>query len=57
MAISVSANAAEEEALRNNEPFDYNANSQKFYFEVGTDGELGPQEVMVNVSTFFLLFM
>jgi len=41
-------NAAEEEAPRDDEPFDYNAKPGKFYFEVETDGSLGPQEVVMK---------
>ena len=52
----LSANAAEEEAPRDDEPFDYNAKPQKFYFEVETDGSLGPQEVVMKVPKFSLLF-
>lgn len=46
----LSANAAEEEAPRDDEPFDYNGKPQKFYFEVETDGSLGPQEVVMKAS-------
>ena len=52
----LSANAAEEEAPRDDEPFDYNAKPQKFYFEVETDGSLGPQEVVMKVPKFSLFF-
>jgi RNA polymerase Rpb3/Rpb11 dimerisation domain len=45
----LSTNAAEEEAPRDDEPFDCNAKPQKFYFEVETDGSLGPQEVVMRV--------
>ncbi|KAI0000575.1 DNA-directed RNA polymerase [Russula vinacea] len=47
----LSANAAEEEAPLDDEPFDYNAKPQKFYFEVETDGSLGPQEVLMKGLT------
>ncbi|KAI0268804.1 DNA-directed RNA polymerase [Gloeopeniophorella convolvens] len=47
----LSANAAEEEEPRDDEPFDYNAKPQKFYFEVETDGSLGPQEVVMKGLT------
>ena len=47
----LSTNAAEEEAPRDDEPFDYNAKPQKFYFEVETDGSLGPQEVVMKVPS------
>jgi hypothetical protein len=47
----LSANAAEEEAPRDDEPFDYNAKPQKFYFEVETDGSLRPQEVVMKVPS------
>jgi DNA-directed RNA polymerase II subunit RPB3 len=45
----LSTNAAEEEAPRDDEPFDCHAKPQKFYFEVETDGSLGPQEVVMRV--------
>ncbi|TFK44711.1 DNA-directed RNA polymerase [Crucibulum laeve] len=41
-------NAQEEEPPREDEPFDYNAKPGKFYFEVETDGSLGPQEVVMK---------
>lgn len=47
----LSANAAEEEAPRDDEPFDYTGKPQKFYFEVETDGSLGPQEVVMRGLT------
>ncbi|KAN0130830.1 DNA-directed RNA polymerase, RBP11-like dimerization domain containing protein [Lactarius tabidus] len=47
----LSANAAEEEASRDDEPFDYTGKPQKFYFEVETDGSLGPQEVVMRGLT------
>ncbi|KAI0280985.1 hypothetical protein BGY98DRAFT_960338 [Russula aff. rugulosa BPL654] len=47
----LSTNAAEEEAPRDDEPFDCNAKPQKFYFEVETDGSLGPQEVVMRGLT------
>jgi len=47
----LSANAAEEEAPRDDEPFDYDAKPHKFYFEVETDGSLGPQEVVMKGLT------
>ena len=49
----LSANAAEEEAPRDDEPFDCNAKPQKFYFEVETDGSLGPQEVVMRVCAAY----
>jgi DNA-directed RNA polymerase II subunit RPB3 len=52
----LSANAAEEEAPLDDEPFDYNAKPQKFYFEVETDGSLGPQEVVMKVTTLLPFF-
>lgn len=45
----VSNNAKEEEAPRDDEPFDYIAKPTKFYFEVETDGSLSPQEVVMKV--------
>ncbi|KAI9442536.1 insert subdomain of RNA polymerase alpha subunit [Lactarius indigo] len=47
----LSTNAAEEEPPRDDEPFDYNGKPQKFYFEVETDGSLGPQEVVMKGLT------
>jgi len=47
----LSANSAEEEAPRDDEPFDYTAKPQRFYFEVETDGSLGPQEVVMKGLT------
>ncbi|KAG6811896.1 hypothetical protein H0H92_005354 [Tricholoma furcatifolium] len=44
----LSTNAQEEEPPRDNEPFDYNAQPRQFYFEVETDGSLGPQEVVMK---------
>ncbi|KAF8161101.1 DNA-directed RNA polymerase II, subunit 3 [Crassisporium funariophilum] len=41
-------NAQEEEPPREDEPFDFNAKPNKFYFEVETDGSLGPQEVVMK---------
>lgn len=46
----LSENAKEEEPPRDDEPFDFNAKPNKFYFEVETDGSLGPQEVVMKVS-------
>ncbi|KAH7927153.1 insert subdomain of RNA polymerase alpha subunit [Leucogyrophana mollusca] len=44
----VGENAKEEEPPRDDEPFDFNAKPRKFYFEVETDGSLGPQEVIMR---------
>ncbi|PFH51490.1 hypothetical protein AMATHDRAFT_80217 [Amanita thiersii Skay4041] len=44
----LSENAKEEEPERDDELFDYNAQPTKFYFEVETDGSLGPQEVVMK---------
>jgi len=41
-------NAREEEAPREDEPFDFNAKPSKFYFDVETDGSLGAQEVVMK---------
>ncbi|KZP34686.1 RBP11-like subunits of RNA polymerase [Athelia psychrophila] len=41
-------NSKEEEPPREDEVFDYNAKPRKFYFEVETDGSLGPQEVVMK---------
>ena len=48
----LSANAREEEPPREEEPFDFNAKPEKFYFEVETVGSLSPQEVVVRVRQF-----
>ncbi|PPR07415.1 hypothetical protein CVT26_013731 [Gymnopilus dilepis] len=45
----LSENAKEEEPPRDDEPFDFNAKPNKFYFEVETDGSLSPQEVVMKV--------
>ncbi|KAF8070125.1 DNA-directed RNA polymerase II, subunit 3 [Lyophyllum atratum] len=47
----LSANAQEEEPPRDGEPFDFNAQPRQFYFEVETDGSLGPQEVVMKGLT------
>ncbi|KAF6760273.1 DNA-directed RNA polymerase II, subunit 3 [Ephemerocybe angulata] len=47
----LSENAQEEEAPRDDEPFDFNAKPNKFYFNVETDGSLGPQEVVMKGLT------
>jgi len=44
----LSENAKEEEAPRDDEPFDFNAKPNKFYIEVETDGSLDPQEVVMK---------
>ncbi|KAM6502272.1 DNA-directed RNA polymerase II, subunit 3 [Amanita muscaria] len=44
----LSENAKEEEAPRDDELFDFNGQPTKFYFEVETDGSLGPQEVVMK---------
>ncbi|KAJ8696866.1 RNA polymerase II subunit 3 [Pleurotus ostreatus] len=41
-------NAEEEEAPREDQPFDFNAKPNKFYMEVETDGSLGAQEVIMK---------
>ncbi|KIK67404.1 hypothetical protein GYMLUDRAFT_257290 [Collybiopsis luxurians FD-317 M1] len=41
-------NAREEEPPREDEPFDFNAKPNKFYFDVETDGSLGAQEVVMK---------
>ena len=45
----LSDNAKEEEAPRENEPFDYSAIAKRFYFEVETVGSVSPQEVVLKV--------
>jgi DNA-directed RNA polymerase II subunit RPB3 len=45
----IGSNGNEEEPPRDDEPFDFNAKPRKFYFEVETDGSLGPQEVIMKV--------
>lgn len=49
----LSENRKEEEPPRDDEPFDYNAKPNKFYFEVETDGSLGPQEVVMKVRLIY----
>ncbi|KIL00707.1 hypothetical protein PAXRUDRAFT_821395 [Paxillus rubicundulus Ve08.2h10] len=44
----VGDNAKEEEPPREDEAFDFNAKPRKFYYEVETDGSLGPQEVIMK---------
>ena len=45
----MSENSKEEEAPRENEPFDYAAVAKRFYFEVETVGSVSPQEVVLKV--------
>lgn len=45
----LSENAKEEEQPREDEPFDFNAQPNKFYFDVETVGSLSPQEVVMTV--------
>ncbi|KAJ7287514.1 DNA-directed RNA polymerase II, subunit 3 [Mycena rebaudengoi] len=47
----LSDNAMEEEKPRDDQVFDFNAQPGKFYFEVETDGSLGPQEVVMQGLT------
>jgi DNA-directed RNA polymerase II subunit RPB3 len=47
----LSENAKEEDPPRDDEVFDFNARPRKFYFEVETDGSLGPQEVVMKVRS------
>lgn len=49
MEWPVGENAKDEEPPRDDEVFDFNAKPRKFYFEVETDGSLGPQEVIMKV--------
>ncbi|KIY73033.1 RBP11-like subunits of RNA polymerase [Cylindrobasidium torrendii FP15055 ss-10] len=44
----ISDNRLEEEEPRDDDAFDYLAKPNKFYFEVETDGSLGPQEVVMK---------
>lgn len=46
----ISANGREEEVPQEDQPFDYNAKPEKFYFEVETTGSLAPKEVVMKVS-------
>ena len=52
----LSDNAQEEDAPRDDEPFDFNAKPNKFYFEIETDGSLGPQEVVMKVNNLTSVF-
>ena len=45
----LSENALEEEAPRDDAPFDYNAKAERFYMEVETDGSMAPREVILKV--------
>lgn len=47
----LSENAREEDPPRDDELFDFIAKPRKFYFEVETDGSLGPQEVVMKVTS------
>ncbi|CUA66633.1 DNA-directed RNA polymerase II subunit RPB3 [Rhizoctonia solani] len=42
----LSENAKEEEPPRDDEPFDYLAKPEKFYFDIETDGKVAPREVV-----------
>ncbi|KAL5528446.1 hypothetical protein ACEPAF_7582 [Sanghuangporus sanghuang] len=44
----LSENAKEEDPPREDEPFDFNAKPEKFYFEVETVGSLSPSEVVLK---------
>ncbi|KAG8922097.1 45 kDa subunit of RNA polymerase II, partial [Tulasnella sp. 418] len=44
----VSANGREEEEPQEDQPFDYNAKPEKFYFDVETVGSLSPKEVVAK---------
>ncbi|KAG8890400.1 45 kDa subunit of RNA polymerase II [Tulasnella sp. 332] len=44
----ISANGREEEAPQDDQPFDFNAKPEKFYFEVETTGSLSPKEVVMK---------
>ncbi|KAG8678591.1 45 kDa subunit of RNA polymerase II [Ceratobasidium sp. 395] len=44
----MSENAREEEPPRDDEPFDYLAKPEKFYFDVETDGKVAPREVVMR---------
>jgi hypothetical protein len=46
----VSGNGKEEAPPREDQLFDFNAHARKFYFEIETDGSLGPQEVVMKVA-------
>ncbi|KAG9009613.1 45 kDa subunit of RNA polymerase II [Tulasnella sp. JGI-2019a] len=43
-----SANGREEEIPQDDQPFDFNAKPEKFYFEVETTGSLSPKEVVTK---------
>jgi len=44
----VSANGKEENQPRDDQPFDFNAKPEKFYFEIETTGSLSPKEVVMK---------
>lgn len=48
----LSENAKEEEPPKDDEPFDFNAKPEKFYFELETVGSMTPQEVVMKVMAF-----
>ena len=50
----LSENAKEEQPVRDDEVFDYNAKPNKFYLDVETDGSLGAQEVVMKVRRLIL---
>jgi DNA-directed RNA polymerase II subunit RPB3 len=45
----LAANAAEEEPPREDAPFDYRAEPDRFYFDLETDGSLTAKEVILKV--------
>ena len=47
----LSENAKEEEPAKDDEPFDFHAKPEKFYFDVETVGSMSPQEVVMKVRT------
>ncbi|THH31801.1 hypothetical protein EUX98_g2374, partial [Antrodiella citrinella] len=44
----LSENAKDEQPVRDDEVFDYNAKPNRFYMDIETDGSLGPQEVVMK---------
>jgi len=48
----LSSNATEEDPPREDEPFDYEAEPDRFYFNVETDGSLTAKEVILKVGPY-----
>lgn len=51
----LSPNAVEEDAPLEDEPFDYDAEPDRFYFNIETDGSLTAKEVILKVGSYLTL--